>query len=258
MIRWLVPSLLASSLIFFACPGPTLREICGDTIDNDGNGLVDCQDPDCAGQAECAPPDYGLCSKCSQACTVQSQCVISFMDDRPIPYCIAGVCTAKETFIQPRVYLDTAGSWGALGVSPQSGTTRFIKKVANDGSAVTCATVAAIAADRSAAGAIEASGKLVMQGLDVTRITNPQLGQGVTYTFVNTQTGGDYLIWTELWGGSPDSNTKLPQGRRLGYGCYEDAATTTPLTTSDNCPSTTSDAGSCRVFRLKMPGPEMP
>lgn len=254
----LVPAVLVC--LFLACPGPEKREICGDGLDNDGNGLTDCEDRDCTGQPACVPPDYGLCAKCSRPCTSQPECVTNYMDERPIPLCVEGHCTALQKFIQPRIELNTRDNWQGLALSPQSASTRFIKKFANDGTAVTCATVFGIASDRNAsgAGAIEASGKLIIQGLDVTRVTNPMLGQGLTYNFVNTQTGGDYLIWTELWGGAPDSNTKLPSGRRFGYGCYETLPTVAPLVPEDNCPSTTSDAGTCRRFSLLMPPPEMP
>jgi|APLak6261679142_1056127.scaffolds.fasta_scaffold00004_146 hypothetical protein len=258
MNRWLLATLVVSSLCFVGCSAEASREVCGDGVDNDGNGLVDCDDRDCAGQAACTPVDYGSCAKCSQPCSVQSACVTSFTDDRPIPLCVAGKCTATETFIQPRIELDTRANWSGLTLSPQSASTRFIKKVANDGSAVSCATVATVAADRNAPSAIEDSNKLIIQGLDVTRVTNPMLGQGISFAFVNTQTGGNYLIWVELWGGPPNSTTKLPTGRRFGYGCYEDAATTPALTVNDNCPSTTSDAGVCKTFKLVMPGPEMP
>lgn len=245
--------------LFFACvvagcSSQASREICGDGVDNDGNGLTDCADRDCAGKPECPIINYGSCAKCGQPCTVQSECVSNYMDERPIPYCVSGRCEAVETFVQPRVFLNTRDSWGGLNVSPQSASTRFIKKAANDGSAVTCARVATAAADRTVADAIEKNGAFVIQGLDVTRITNAQLGQGVTFTFVNTQTGGDFLIWSELWGLPPDSNTKYPSGRRLGYGCFETAFA--PIVPQDNCPSTTMDAGTCRVFTLTMPGPE--
>jgi hypothetical protein len=246
-------------IAFAGCSAEMKREICGDGIDNDGNGQTDCEDRDCTGQVACIPPDYGNCAKCSQSCTAQATCVTNYLDERPIPLCVAGKCSAVEKFIQPRIEINTLG-WQGLAVPPQSGTTRFIKKTANDGSAVTCATVLAVASDRNAtaAGAIEASTNLVVQGLDVTRVMNAMLGQRITYTFVNTQTGGDYLIWTELWGGPPSSATKLPTGRRLGYGCYETLPTVAPLVAEDNCPSTTSDAGTCRVFQLAMPPPEMP
>ena len=105
-----------------------------------------------------------------------------------------------------------------------------------------------VAADRQASSAIEQSGAFVLQGVDVTRVTNPQLGQGLTYAFVNTQAGGDYLIWTELWGGAPDSNTRMPTGLRFGYGCYEAPAQVGgPLVPEDNCPSATNSSNAGRA-----------
>ena len=254
----LVVALALVVVSFVDCSAEPKREVCGDGIDNDGNGLTDCQDRDCAGQVGCEPPNYGSCPKCSQACTVQSACVGNFTTDRPIPLCINGVCTAVEQFVQPRFELNTATNWSGLTLSPRSASTRFIKKKANDGSAVDCARVFSIASDRNAPNAIEQSNVLVIQGIDVTRVTNPMLGQGLSLSFVNTQTGGDYLIWEEFWGGFPDSTTGLPTGRRFGYGCFEDPALTAPVVASDNCPSASNDAGTCRIFRLVMPGPEMP
>jgi hypothetical protein len=184
--------------------------------------------------------------------------VVSFADDRPLPLCIEGHCTATSTFIQPRIELDTRDNWAGLTLSPQSAATRFIKKTAADGSAVDCARVFSVASDRNKPDAIETSGAFQEMGLDVTRVTNPQLGQGISLAFVNTQTGSNYLIWAELWGGPPGSSTKLPTGRRFGYGCFEMPAQTPELTVNDNCPSATNDAGVCKTFHLIMPGPEMP
>lgn len=247
---------MLSVVAFAACPAVELRETCGDGIDNDGNGFADCDDIDCKGQPACIPPDYGRCAKCSHACTSQAECVTSYFDERPIPQCVDGRCWAVATFIQPRVELETTGGWSIVTPAPQSASTRFIKKTAIDGSAVSCATVAATAADRNTSNAIEASGKYSILGIDVTRVT-PPLGQGVTLAFVNTQTADDYLIWAELWGGLPSSSTKMPTGRRFGYGCFESKPLVAPMTAVDNCPSTTSDAGVCRVFHLVMPAPEM-
>lgn len=258
----LLAAALGAALCLGCSSGDAKRETCGNGLDDDGNGLVDCADPDCAGQTQCVgnmdAGYFGTCLKCGNTCADQSGCVsYGYVDDRPIPYCTTGRCTALESFVQVRVFLDTKDNWAGLGVSPQSGATRFIKKKALDGSDVTCARVAATASDKTKPQAIEDSKLYSMQGVDVTRITNPQLGQGITYTFVNSQTGGDYLLWAELWGGPPNSTTKYPSGNRLGWGCFEAAADVGgPITASDNCPSTTSDAGTCRVYSLKMPGPE--
>ncbi|MEW6431400.1 MAG: hypothetical protein AB1730_07800 [Myxococcota bacterium] len=262
--KMLVVALLAFAAgALSACSGgDAKREVCNNGIDDDGNGKTDCADLDCAGQEACVgnmdAGFFGTCQKCGNTCGSQADCLaLTFVDDRPIPYCSMGRCTALETFVQVRVQMDTKQNWSGLGVSPGSGSTRFIKKTGANGMPVTCAMVAATAADKTKPAAIEDSKAYVIQGLDVTRITNPQLGQGITYAFVNTQTGGDFLIWSELWGGPPNSSTKLPSGNRLGWGCYESAAEVGgPITTEDNCPSTTSDAGTCRTFNLVMPPPE--
>ena len=265
-MNWKVFLAASAALAFAVAPlacssDSSQREVCANGVDDDGNGKTDCDDPDCAGQAGCINDSdggyLGTCPKCGINCQRQSQCVVAFVDDRPLPYCTTGRCTALETFVQVRVFMDTKQNWSGLGVSPRSGATRFIKKTAADGSAVTCARLQATAADKTKSSAIEEADTYVIQGLDVTRITNPQLGQGITYAFVNTQTGGDFLIWAELWGGPPDSTTKMPTGNRLGWGCYDTAAVLGgPITTEDNCPSTTSDAGTCRIFTLVMPPPE--
>ncbi len=50
--------LLASVLLSFSCPGDGARHEwgaeCSDGKDNDGDGLIDCADPDCAGLPLCA------------------------------------------------------------------------------------------------------------------------------------------------------------------------------------------------------------
>lgn len=258
MMRSLSIVALAGVLLVGCTPVEPTREICGDGLDNDGNGLTDCADADCAGQGACVPVNYGECPKCGQVCETQTACVVSYPDDRPLPMCLDGKCNANTQFIQPSVQLDTKDNWSGLALSPQSAATRFIKKKALDGTDVTCATVAAVAADRNAPSAIELSNKFNVQGLDVTRVTNPMLGQGINFAFVNTQTGGDYLIWVELWGGAPGSSTKMPTGRRFGYGCFEAAAQVgAALVDTDNCSSASLPFGNCRRFVLKMPPPEM-
>jgi hypothetical protein len=259
-------TLVSGSLSVAACVPEVdpQRETCGNGLDDDQNGLIDCDDPDCAGQASCPRVEgvdagfWGACAKCGQSCSTQAACASkAFLgDERPLPQCLAGTCQALNVFLQVRIDLDTKNTWAAA-TAPKSGITRFIKKAALDGSAVSCSTVATAAADRSQAGALEASGRFNLQGLDVTPITNPMLGQGVQYSFVNTATGSDFLIWTEFWAGPVDSVSKLPTGKRLGYGCFEAGAEVGgPLVAQDNCPNAVNDAGVCRTFKLAMPAPE--
>ena len=50
--RWSVVMALLTALALYAAP-PV--ELCDDGIDNDGNGLVDCDDEACAGDPACSP-----------------------------------------------------------------------------------------------------------------------------------------------------------------------------------------------------------
>jgi hypothetical protein len=52
-------SLLLSALLLCACP-PAPEADCADELDDDGDGLVDCNDPDCAGDAACAGDDTAV------------------------------------------------------------------------------------------------------------------------------------------------------------------------------------------------------
>lgn len=51
-----------------------VSEICGDDIDNDCDELVDCDDPDCDGDANCAVCLDGLCNGNEDRCTCPEDC----------------------------------------------------------------------------------------------------------------------------------------------------------------------------------------
>ena len=44
-----------------ACAPPPPAEVCNDGIDNDGDGATDCADADCAADPACAPPPAEVC-----------------------------------------------------------------------------------------------------------------------------------------------------------------------------------------------------
>lgn len=240
------------------------RETCGNQIDDDNNGLIDCADPDCKGKSECAYDGgfFGSCSKCGQDCTNQTQCLTTgYFNDVPLPYCenLDGgsqkKCTRLTSSVQLNVILN-GSAYGGLGTSPASIATRFISKTAFDGSTVNCAAVEAAAPGRTAAEAnqLEASSKFSLRGLDVRTLNGAP--NSVPIQFINVLTGADYLIWLEMWTGRPDSATKYPTGRRIGFECFDGPAigqSWSPITDMDNCVAPGVDAGAgsvCRNFNV--------
>ncbi len=248
---------LCVAMFFAGCSGGPATsdagvELCDDGVDNNGNGLIDCADPSCEAQVVCAP-DYGSCEKCGQACTVQADCVErDVFRDQPVPLCTAGVCRANAEYVRPNV----------VGVNvpvfapriPRSASVRFIKKTALDGSAVTCARIKAVADGADPENvedfdAIETSGAFNLMGIDVTPIQQWTAADNtLRMRWVPTQTGSDYLIWMDFWGGP--RNGDYPSGGRIGHGCVEDSARLTPVVESDSCPTVQSDAGMCREFQV--------
>ena len=56
-MRFLLLSLLGSSLVTLTACGEKTTEICDDGVDNDENGSLDCADEACGGDATCADAD---------------------------------------------------------------------------------------------------------------------------------------------------------------------------------------------------------
>ncbi len=232
-------------------------EICGNGKDDDENGLTDCKDPDCSGQAGCPiiPVDggtnYGTCAKCGNTCTKQTECLTNnFQNDTPPAECVGGKCQLLNTNVQVAFEVDTAS---LVGFPPKlrSLNTRVISKVALDGSAVTCLLMKDAASGRTEAFAdqIEKSGKFNLRGYDVSPV-NANGGEIIKQPFMNVATGGNFLIWTEVWGGPVGTLSKLPSGSRFVWGCYESGTAVADVTAADNC-APGSDAG-CRTLKVKL------
>jgi len=74
------------------------REECNDNKDNDGDGLVDCADPDCAGIDNCCQSDADCTGykcdtniyRCKQSCISDADCKSGY-------YCYCGVCSSTFT-----------------------------------------------------------------------------------------------------------------------------------------------------------------
>ncbi len=269
MTRLLAAVALCAGLMFVsvsACTGPAgARETCGNGLDDDNNGLIDCADPDCKGKSECSFDGgfYGTCAKCGTVCTKQTDCLqTSYFNDVPLPFCASPdggpekKCNAFAKNVQVDVILSAQQAWGTPISFTRSIATRFIRRTQADGTPVTCSSVEAAAPGRMAVNAkqLEDSGKFVYLGIDVRPITNAS--GSIPIRFLNVTTGGDYLIWMEMWGGTPDSATKFPTGNRLGFECFDGPALGqqwSPITEADNCTTPGMDGGSgsvCRQFQV--------
>lgn len=259
---WAGAALLSCALLL-GCPDPSgAREICGNGIDDDGNGLADCADRDCAGKPECTVDAgyFGPCAKCAAVCSAQTQCVDQqFVLERPVPQCLSGRCTALNTPVQVNFVLDMTSYSGVPSNLVGSIDFRFVSKKALDGSAVSCSTVNTASAPTDGGTfvtdplAIEHTGRFNVLGLDAYPL---QKQTSVPVSFVNTGTGSDFLIWLEVWTGSRNSDTKLPEGRRVGTGCIETGSPVQPLTEADDCnPNRVGGSVGCRSINYEMPAP---
>ena len=246
-----------------ACSSPPEkpREICANGKDDDSNGFTDCQDPDCAGQSGCLVAEkdgggnFGTCKQCGKTCAKQSDCLtLDYQNDTPLPECVGGKCERLNANVQVSFELDTSSLNGFMPPI-RSLNTRIISRRAVDGSAVTCALVRAAAMGKTEADApqIEKSGKFNLRGYDVSPV-QASPGEILKQPFVNVGTGGEFLIWTEVWGGQVATATKLPTGNRYSWGCFDMGTALAPVVASDNCGT---DAGVCRTMKVKLVnGPE--
>ncbi len=241
-----------------APPVDPLREICGNGKDDNNNGLTDCQDPDCAGQAGCPMPmvdaggNYGACAHCGSAAVKQAECLtVDFQNDTPIPECVGGKCQQLNTNVQVHFELDTSSLTG-FSAPLRALNTRVLSKRAVDGSAVTCMTVEAVAIGKTEVDAnqIEKSGKFNLRGYDVSPV-QASGGQLLRQPFVNIGTGAEFLIWTEVWGGPVGTSTKLPSGNRISWGCFETGPAVAEVVSADNCAGLV-DGGVCRTVKVKL------
>ncbi len=209
------------------------------------NGLADCGDPACAVEVLCQQ-DAGACARCGQPCRSQNDCLSeNYHHDLPLAQCTHGVCTAREVVVRPRVATGLSG-WVTPFGSIRSGLIRFIKKTSLDGGAVSCAEVAGVSSTVDA-GAIERSGRFNVQGYDVRNVTaTGSINGSLLFNEVHTQTGGDFLLWAELWNDDVDGLSWYPRGTRLGAGCVENPPGGALLATQD------CDGGTCRQFSINV------
>jgi hypothetical protein len=231
--------------------GPSGPETsCTNGLDDNGDGLVDCADPTCTQNSNCVGKPGGTCA-------VQLDCVdggYGFVN--PLGLCEGGRCYAPDAGIEVRLEVNTLSYAGCCDGRP-FGTlnTRFVRKQALDGGAVSCAVLQGAAASRLALDAdqLERSDRFNMLGYDISRIQGATPGMTIAGQ-VRTGTGRDFIVWTELWSGAPDSNTRLPTGQRWGWGCVEEGDEVREFRPEDHWPAAGPTATS-RTIKVRMPGP---
>lgn len=259
---WRAFAIAFAALVAATCSPPAGQpERCSNGVDDNGDGRVDCADPQCVNEQVCCAarnacptandggPDYGPCARCGQSCRTQSDCLSTdagyAFEDAPLPMCISGVCQQKNTKLEIRFEMD-ATAYSGLSSAPESMNTRFVLKTGVDGGAVSCAALEAAAPSKNQADAnqIERSGQFNLLAFDVAKVQTVAGSYRYTQPFLSTGTGENYLVWTELWTGAPHSDTRLPTGLRMGWGCFD-----------ANPPLRPDSADGGVVIRVTMPGP---
>ena len=227
-------------------------ETCDNGVDDNGNGLVDCNDPQCSTAPAC-PGDAG------QPCAAQADCLDqSWFKDKPLDQCLAGQCTSPAGGLSIQLEVDTSAHQG-MAYTVASMSTRFISRKALDGSPVDCALLQALSPETLAvdggATQLDATARVNYLAYEVTRVENGTPGGKLVNPFVYTAVGSDFLIWHELWTVPPDSNSGQPQGLRKGWGCFDTGDAVAPLLPEQDCSPEAGTGTSCRTIRIKMPRP---
>lgn len=208
------------------------KEVCGNQIDDDGNGKVDCDDPACAAEAAC---------NVVKECTAQEDCLqkdgkkypdyIKPYD--PMPACDSYACVHPEALVNINFQAKTTAYSGIPGTI-SSISTRFVKKTGVNGNPVTCATLEEVAGGKVGnPTAIEDSKRFNLTAYDIRQVSQAVPGSTVLATEMHVMTGKDFIVWTELWSQPPNSLTHLPQGMRYGYACVESGPAVAEILTTD-------------------------
>lgn len=250
----LVVVLLAG--LALGCPRGPMEpptEKCSNGTDDDGDMLIDCQDPSCEAADSCKLDDLptGTCTRCGQTCRDQLSCLTTrLFDERPPPMCLAGQCRRPNQAIWIEMGFRLAVGWDLFQSRIASISVKLVRTRDVHGATIGCADAVA-ASSSSNSQALEQSGRFNVQSVEVYRAQNTALGDGFTLKPVIAATGDRYLVLAELWDEPVSTMSAYPQGHRLGYLC-DDSSTLPALTAADDC---SVDGGSCRRFQFVIPAP---
>jgi hypothetical protein len=191
-------------------------------------------------EPQCSDGGTGACPTQVSQCSKQSDCFGSDTFDNynyrttAMPECLNQMtCSSSGQGIQIHFQ---ANRQGFINAEVGSLTTRIIKKVAVDGTPVDCARIEQLASSSDAkdAAALDTSGLFNYQAWDVIPV-GPPVGDTPIYNpFLHVTTGDNFVIFTELWSGKPDSNTGLPTSTRFGYACVDSGDAVAAIAPADD------------------------
>ncbi|MBI5548371.1 MAG: hypothetical protein HY901_31195 [Deltaproteobacteria bacterium] len=207
--------------------------LCTDLVDNDGDGTLDCDDPDCAPETVCAVPE-------PTPCTAQRECG-SIVNELVTKCCLEGKCVApgRATHwgepVLAGINLDLAFNSTLTGSQkPKSLVVRFLYPKKIDGSPLTCAEVIGKVSDNTK----NCEDQSTRSRID----TNPSLNQvyralfpldfagcggtscqfSMPAIFVPAADTVSYILYGEAWYGPRDStDPNNPTGQCAAYFCAE-------------------------------------
>ncbi len=219
-----VVTLTALAVAVLACPEPptlptTGPEIsCTNGADDNGDGLTDCQDPECASNVACK--SVTVEEDAGPPCTVQASCDNSNLkNDRPPTQCIAQHCARPDAGITLELYMNLDGLGGGSPV--KSANVRFVQNAEVSGSQVSCQTLLTVTKP-DAGGVftfdrIEESGRFNVLGYQV--IGGNQSSGDLIDFFFPTGTGSNFLVVVETYGGS--LSNQQPTGTLFSRNCFD-------------------------------------
>ncbi|HEY3445976.1 MAG TPA: hypothetical protein VGK67_06395 [Myxococcales bacterium] len=192
------------------CGAEAKEASCVDRLDEDGDGLTDCDDPDCAAYSACAPRPARTCSR-------QSDCG-DIVDEMVTDVCLEGRCQAPGTAtwrgdaVTAQVSIRMVFGSALTGPSkPRSAVVRFVDSRRPDGSALTCAQLKAMdnCQDLSTRSRIDEEPGInqifrSVYGLDFSTCSGTECV--FPNLFATVPRGQGFLLYGEAWYGNRELN----------------------------------------------------
>lgn len=231
IFSFLTAALFVSALLPLGCGDETPSEEpdagvirgelnCVDGIDDDEDGLIDCDDEDCWVDVACKPPE-------PPPCGTQKDCG-DVVDEIVVPVCVDQKCvapgshdrrTGKAEMVPVTMTFSFKGHIGILTNKPRSGLARLVYPFTTDGKPVTCKDLEELS------GATPPERSKLDENPDLNfayrHLIPLEWASGdTTFQFPVTVPRGKFIVYGEAWFGKRELN--LPTGSRAAFYCKED------------------------------------